>query len=135
MLQYGMSINKKIVSWEEVESYIQQLIAHVKEKGLKPSGVYGLPRAGLVYAVMVSYHMNIPLLMAPTEGCIIIDDIADSGRTLSHFTNNDTQFNKYFITTMYYHTRSIVKPDFYVAEKGDAWIVFPYEYNDPNGLS
>ena len=71
--------------------------------------------------------MNSPLLMGATDGCLIIDDIADSGRTLIHYTSNDTQFNKYYISTMFYHNRSMVKPDFYKFEKNDKWIVFPWE--------
>ena len=118
---------KENVSWEDVEKYIAALKKHLKEIGLKPTGVYGIPRGGLVFAVLISYNMGIPLLMAPAKGCIVVDDIADSGRTLMHFTQNDTQFNKYFVTTMYYHNRSLVKPDFYVKEKGHKWIKFPYE--------
>jgi len=76
---------------------------------------------------LISYKLDIPLLMNASKGCLIIDDIADSGRTLLHFTENDTQFNKYFIATMYYHQRSIVKPNYYKFEKNDKWIVFLWE--------
>lgn len=102
----------------------------MKKRNIKPTGVYGIPRGGMVYATMLSYKLDVPLLLNAAKGCIIVDDIADSGRTLLHFTENDTQFNKYYITTMFYHERSLVKPDFYVHEKRDNWIVFPYEYDN-----
>ena len=121
---------KVFVSWKEISKFIEDVEKDIKSKKLKPSGVYGPPRGGLVFATLLSYKMNIPLLLNAAKDCIIIDDIADSGRTLYHFTENDTQFNKYYIATMYYHQRSIVKPDFYKFEKNDNWIVFPYEYDE-----
>ncbi len=121
---------KVFVSWKDIDKYLDSVVEDVKKRGLKPSGVYGVPRGGLIFATMLSYKMDIPLLLNAAKDCIIIDDIADSGRTLLHFTKNDTQFNKYYITTMYYHERSVVKPDFYMFEKKDNWIVYPYEYDN-----
>ena len=119
--------NKIYVTYEQINCYISNLIKYLEDNNIKPTGVYGIPRGGLLFALLLSYKLDIPMLLAPTKGCIVIDDIADSGRTLLHYTKNDTQFNKYFITTMFYHKRSMVKPDFYQYEKTDEWIVFPYE--------
>lgn len=121
--------NKPIiyVSWKSVDRYLNKVVDIIKEKKLKPSGVYGIPRGGLIFATLLSYKLDIPLLLNAAKDCIVIDDIADSGRTLLHFTNNDTQFNKYFITTMYYCSRSMVKPDFYMYDKYDEWIIYPWE--------
>lgn len=123
-------VEKVLVSWKDMELYIENVVNWANSNNIKPTGVYGIPRGGLILATLLSYRMNIPLLLAPTQGCIIIDDIADSGRTLCHYTDNDTQFNKYHITTMYYHERSIVKPDYYYAYKDDKWIVFPWEFDE-----
>ena len=117
--------NKLYIEWKDAENYIDKVCHQYKDN--KISGVYGIPRGGLILATLLSYKMNIPLLLAPAPNCIIIDDIADSGRTLLHFTENDTQFNKYIITTMFYHPRSIVKPAFSLFEKDNEWIVFPWE--------
>ena len=122
-----MSVDKLYVTWDDMTTYVDELVSEIKVKGFKPTGVYGIPRGGLILATLVSYKMNIPLLMGASDGCLIIDDIADSGRTLIHYTSNDTQFNKYYISTMFYHQRSMVKPDFYKFEKDDKWIVFPWE--------
>ena len=121
---------KVFVSWDDIDKYLDAVVEDVKKRGLKPSGVYGIPRGGIIFATMLSYKMDIPLLLNAAKDCIIIDDIADSGRTLLHFTKNDTQFNKYYITTMFYHERSLVKPDYYMFEKNDSWIVYPYEYDN-----
>lgn len=125
------TVNGKVyVEWPDVRDYIKAVSTNFKKQNIKPTGVYGIPRGGLIFAVMLSHEMHIPMLLAPTEGCVVIDDIADSGRTLMHFTENDTNEKKYFITTMYYHKRSAVIPDFYFLEKGNDWIVYPYEMED-----
>ena len=123
-------MEKVYVTYEQINEYIDNVVQDLKKRGIKPTGVYGPPRGGLIFATLLSYKMDIPLLLNASKGCVIIDDIADSGRTLLHFTENDTQFNKYYITTMYYHERSAVKPDYYMNLKKDRWIVYPYEYDN-----
>ena len=119
--------SKIYVKWEDLDTFVNILVDDIKSKKLTFTGVYGLPRGGLVIAVLLSHKLNIPLLLAPCNNCIIVDDIADSGKSLCHFTENDTQFNKYYISTMFYHPRSIVKPNFYLYEKDDKWVIFPWE--------
>lgn len=123
-------MEKVYVTYEQINEYIDNVVQDLKKRGIKPTGVYGPPRGGLIFATLLSYKMDIPLLLNASKGCVIIDDIADSGRTLLHFTENDTQFNKYYITTMYYHERSAVKPDYYMHLKKARWIVYPYEYDN-----
>ena len=122
-----MQPEKLYVSWKDLEEFVDSLIEEMNKQNFKPTGVYGIPRGGLIPATLISYKLDIPLLMNASKGCLIVDDIADSGRTLLHFTENDTQFNKYFIATMFYHERSIVKPNYYKFMKNDKWIVFPWE--------
>ncbi len=106
-------------TWTEVEHYVDKVALLCKGKHF--TGVYGLPRGGLIFAVLLSHRMNIPLLMAPCDGCIVIDDIADSGKSLLHFKEKG-----YFITTMHYKRGSRVIPDYYHTETND-WIVYPWE--------
>ncbi len=121
-------VTKKYITYQDIEQFIQDLISYLDEHKIKPTGVYGIPRGGLFFALLLSYRLDIPMLLAPTEGCVVIDDIADTGKTLAHFTKNETQFNKYFIATMFYNRNvSVVEPDFYWKEKLSDWICFPYE--------
>ena len=122
-----MQPEKIYVSWNDMEEFVDSLIEEMNKQNFKPTGVYGIPRGGLIPATLISYKLDIPLLLNASKGCLIVDDIADSGRTLLHFTENDTQFNKYFIATMFYHKRSVVKPNYYKFDKTDKWIVFPWE--------
>lgn len=120
--------NKLYVEWKDIENYVTELAIKVcRDLNKCPNGVYGVPRGGLILATLISYKLDIPLLLAPAKDCLIVDDIADSGRTLLHYTENDTQFNKYYISTMFYHKRSMVKPDYYAFEKTNEWIVYPWE--------
>ena len=119
-------ITKVYVTWDEIKQWVDKIVELSTDYNF--SGVYGIPRGGLVMATMLSYKLDIPLLTAPHNNCLIVDDIADSGRSLIHYTDNDTQFNKYTIATYYYHSRSMVVPTWYSKIKEDnTWIVFPWE--------
>lgn len=117
---------KKYVTWQEVESFIDYLCENLPEN---ISGVYGLPRGGLVFAVMLSNRLHIPMLGAPVKGCLVVDDICDTGESLIHYQNNSSGDGKgYLIATMYYKdNRLAVKPDYYMRIKQNDWIVFPWE--------
>ena len=58
---------------------------------------------------------------------MIVDDIADTGETLKFY--EDT-FLDYYIVTVHEHDHSIVKPKYSVINKGDKWIVYPWETED-----
>lgn len=118
---------KEFVTWDKIQDYINKVTEFYKNKNI--IGVYGIPRGGLIFAVLLSHKMNIPLLQSPIENCIIIDDICDSGESLLHYSKNSSALNKpkYHITTMYYKTNNLVKPEFYLKEKENKWIVYPWE--------
>lgn len=120
---------KEYITWEFIMDYINSIIEKTKNK--KFSGVYGLPRGGLILAVLLSHKLDIPLLMAPTKNCIIIDDILDSGESLLHYmknSSNPNNSNNYYITTMFFKKNYLnLKPDYYFLEKENKWIVFPWE--------
>lgn len=120
----SMKIN---IKWQDIEEYIEYINEFYKDK--KITGVYGVPRGGLILAVLISHKLNIPLLMAPAKDCIIVDDICDSGETLLHYQNNTSGENKnqYHITTMFYKKNNLVTPELWFKEKTNNWIVYPWE--------
>ena len=119
------------VTWEQVNDYLNNIVKNVST--IDCTGVYGIPRGGLVLAAWLSHKLYVPLLSAPSPNCIIIDDICDSGESLMHYARqSSTPANEkdkgYFITTMYYRHNDLgIEPDYYFALKGDKWIVFPWE--------
>ena len=118
----------KTVDWQQLEGYVERLAEKIeKEMGDKIPGVFGLPRGGLVPAVMLSHKLDVPLLLAPCEGCVVVDDIADTGISLKHYADKGFK-----IAVIWYKPRSSVKPDFYAVKDarsklGGSWIVFPWE--------
>lgn len=127
-------VNKKFVTWNEYDLYIDMIMDWVK---LNPSvnigAVYGLPRGGLPIAVSLSHKLGVPLLMTyddrkvvTDKQILVVDDIADTGKTLSTYKDGE----KNIICTLHYHKQSIVKPNFYCDDKNDDWIVYPWERED-----
>lgn len=116
-----ITVEKEYVSWFDIEEYINKL-ANDLDNFKRFNGVYGPARGGLVFAVILSERYNLPFLAAPQKGCIIIDDICDSGNTALAWKNKG-----YYFTTMYYKQNEKVEPDYWYKEKFDKWIVFPFE--------
>ena len=119
-------MSKVYVDWRQVEEFVDR----IKSIGKQFTGVYGLPRGGLVLAVMVSHKLGIPMLMSPTEGCLIVDDICDTGESLLHYVKNSSgdKVHSYTIATLYYKENALgIEPDIYSYRKGEDWIIFPWE--------
>ena len=119
-----MTVIKEYVTWNDVEEFIEWLAQKTNNfEGY--TGVYGPARGGVVYAAIISNRYNIPFLGAPHLGCLIIDDICDSGDTALAWRNKG-----YKIATHYYKEGAKIEPDFWYKEKGDNWIVFSIERNN-----
>lgn len=92
----------KYITWNDVDKFVETISAKYRNK---INGVYGLPRGGLTLAVMISHVMDIPMLASPCKGCLIVDDICDSGESLLHYVNNSSnpdEAYQYEIATMVY---------------------------------
>lgn len=113
---------KKYISWEEVENLVDILSQNILKSGEKFDTIYGLPRGGLIPAVMLSHKTGIPY--AAHGHALVVDDICDSGKTLNTI--------QYPTAVLHYkpHT-SIIEPTFYAHVWGsDDWIVYPWEEKD-----
>ena len=75
----------RFFTWNDFDKSVE-CIAH-KYKFLKLSGIYGVPRGGLCLAVALSHKLNIPLIEKPLKNCLIVDDVFETGITLSNFKN------------------------------------------------
>jgi hypoxanthine phosphoribosyltransferase len=64
-------------------------------------------------------------LSQPTNN-LIIDDLVDGGHTFKLF---DQHFGLVGNTTavLFWNTQAVFQPDYYVAEKPESWIQFPWE--------
>jgi len=125
---------KEFISWEQYQLAIDGLSIAYGNMTDECGAIYGLPRGGLPIAVSLSHALELPLLMnyydrkiVTDKKILVVDDIADTGHTLKDFQNENN-----VICTIHYHPQSIVKPDVWVWDKGDNWIVYPWEtdYSD-----
>lgn len=130
-----MGVKKVYVEWEDLERDIDKIVSQVKEVDY----VVGIPRGGLIIAVMISHrlgikHMTIDHLEKLEEfdldidkkRILIVDDISDSGQTLKRYKKEG-----YTTATLDVRNSTVTVPDFYSnwIENAD-WIVYPWERKD-----
>ena len=122
---------KEFVNWELIEEAVTEIAFHLKDTGKDFKGVFGIPRGGKILAGLLSHKLDLPFIENPFDcefdDFVIVDDIADTGKTLEFYENN---FKKGYIVTIREHEQSIVKPEFSVIGKEDKWIVYPWETKD-----
>ena len=121
---------KEFISWNLVDECVTDIADYLRQTNVKYEGVYGIPRGGVILAVMLSHKLDIPYLAnldnMYDKKFIIIDDIADTGKTLNNYKKLDVCKNTCYVT-IHEHEQSIVKPDYAVIDKEDKWIVYPWE--------
>lgn len=115
-----MTVNKVFVTWQEVDNFILSMKDFIEKNHF--TGVFGPARGGVIFAVMISHKYNLPYLGAPQKGCLVVDDIVDTGKTTLAYIDKG-----YKIASMYYKENEYSIPDFWEKEKKDEWIVFPWE--------
>ena len=110
-------MNKYRMGWDEVEELVDNIAIHYDFR--KVTNLYGLPRGGLIPAVMLSHRTGIPLSHQLTRGTLIVDDIYDTGQTLNRYL--DKNFKAVTLVNKLNHER------LYSAKQINDWIVFPWE--------
>lgn len=124
--------HKKIlkISWNEYFSRIDNIIKYIKNENIKYKQIYGIPRGGLIPATIISYTLNIPMILCEKKlksnniKTLIIDDIYDTGKTLLEYSqiNNSNNIVLYSKEKEY---KNIIYYDKYI--DFNTWIIFPYE--------
>ena len=126
-------VNKLYLSWKWVDTQLNNIGDKLEGKELE--FVSGIPRGGLIPAVMMSHVFGIKYISYSSakllpkelrEKTLVIDDIADTGHTLKEAISLD------FITsTLAMRQGSESLPDFYGEYiSDDSWLVFPWEKLD-----
>ncbi len=118
--------SRRVVTWEELADLAHRLAAKIRKGfGQRFDDVYGVPTGGSVIAVLVAPQLGLPLASVVGPRTLVIDDIADSGRTLAQFPAN---------TTAVLHARpGMVAPPTVCVEETADWLVYPYERQDGVG--
>ena len=107
-------------TWNEFDKSVEYIADQCKF--LKLSGIYGVPRGGLCLAVALSHRLNLQLIDKPLKYSLIVDDVFETGITLSNFKNIEGA--NFFVLV------SKKKPIWWktanLSHKNE-WIVFPWE--------
>ena len=125
-------MNKKFITWGDIDDAVERLAINIINSEIKITAIGGLPRGGLIPAVILSHKMNIPFVsqayLAQVPGNIlIVDDICDTGKTLKRFKFE----SNIYTATLHYKTSAEYEPHFWwrLAPENE-WIVYPWERED-----
>lgn len=147
-----MEISYLPVSWSQYQTLSQKLASAILAYNFSVKRIVAISRGGLTLGHLLSDLLRIPIatiaiqsytdiqkqgkivitekLQTPITGehVLLVDDVADSGKTLKRAISYLKEFNPKKITTvtMFYKPRSVVRPDVYCDET-TKWILFPYE--------
>lgn len=127
LIQY-MKRNKIFYKWETLDRDCQYIASRIKPIKFNFKNIYGVPRGGLIIAVVLSHLLSLPIILERkniTKNTLIVDDINDTGDTLRRLLRN----RKYgTIATLWVTPTSKILSDYAVRLKEDKdWIVFPFE--------
>lgn len=122
---------KEFYDWQWVDTQIDN-IGEKLEAINTPKFVTGIPRGGLIPAILISHRFNIPYIGLEAakalpgnlkKQILVIDDIADSGNTLAQIDRHN------FITaTLATRYSTDYLPTITGTSIGnDNWLVFPWE--------
>jgi hypoxanthine phosphoribosyltransferase len=108
------------LSWFDFDQAVNTIVDRVAAQQF--TGIHGIPRGGLVLAVALSHRLDQPLLPLPQPGCLLVDDVYETGLTLAPYRELVD------CTTVVWVSKA--KPQWWQAvEVTDSreWIVFPWE--------
>jgi len=147
------------MTWEDLGTAVEDLATLIDADGFRPDAVLALARGGLPLAGALAYALGVknmatlnvefytgvderldePLLLPPvpdltllrTERLLVVDDVADTGRTLALARDFCAQHGPEVRTAVLYEKpQSVVRCDF-VWRRTDRWINFPWSTRSP----
>ena len=117
--------NKISVSWWDMQDLIRDLAEKILFEVPLADSIYGIPRGGLIPAVMLSHKTGLPLVDTIGANTLIVDDMTDSGVTMDKMPG--------LYTAVLFHKphTSVFTPNVYAKlHEGEEWLVFPWEDSD-----
>lgn len=118
-------MKKRFYTWQKFDKDVEKIAVWARTKNFK--NIYGIPRGGLMVAVVLSHRLDLPLVMRLEEvnkDTLVVDDISDSGETLLRLEKELGW--KPAASSLFYHNDTKRRPDFAPREKKE-WVVFPWE--------
>ena len=116
-------MDKTFITWNQVNKLLDKI--HDQTQG-GFDYVSGIPRGGLILAVLYSHRFGVEFMEYPSNhyhNLLILDDIADSGETLDKWKNYQTAVLHYKP-----HTSKTTPTIWAVQHETGDWIVYPWEH-------
>lgn len=124
------------MSWNQFIKGCEALAKAVVDMKVLKVILFAIPRNGYIVATVMMHYLELVNVKCDiwdarllnndmefdNEVLILIDDIADTGKTAKEYIS----FVEYFMT-LHYNRKSQVIPDYWVFEKKDKWIRYPWE--------
>lgn len=122
---------KVFLGWDWIEDQLAKVAQAILENE-EISYVTGIPRGGVIPAIMFSHRFGIPYIEfaeavnlpeSTRKTVVCLDDIADSGRTLE-----EVETLNFITATLAYRKHSSTEPNYYgefIEHEG--WLVYPWE--------
>lgn len=141
-------------SYNDFSTDLKAVLNEINADGVDYDYVVGIVRGGAIPAACLSYHLGIPLKMvswstyhidqmkesaldiaediADGKKVLVVDDILDSGRTLSELMEDwGVERRKFDLAVMIWNVGQDIMPDFYGRkidrEDNTDWITFWWE--------
>jgi uncharacterized protein len=114
--------NKIILSWIDTTELVDILCEKIKFDLPNIDSVHGIPRGGLIPAVLISHKLGLPYVNAVGPNTLVVDDICDSGVTLENSPG-------VYTAVLHYkpHTSCFTPQLWAKLHEGDEWIIYPWE--------
>ena len=125
-------MEKRHITWSIIDSLVNIIARDILSKDINIYNIYGIPRGGLIPAVLLSHKLGIPITQELKSYSLVVDDISDSGSTLRKILdrcdNPVYNLREVYTATLYEREDTIVNPDFVgLHVKYNDWLVFPWE--------
>lgn len=116
------------LSWDDVQALSSALAGRwaVHARGGDVRSVYGVPRGGHIPALLVAQHLQVPIVAAPEDGTLVVDDLVDSGRTALRYMGDGHLFDALC-------HKPATPTDLTFGPPFDGWLVFPWETGEQSG--
>ena len=138
-------------TWDQFDKDIANLVRRIDYAKFKPKTIIGVAKGGLPAGVKLANILGVPLMVIsaasyqgqeqgalafntsfvrPLESpVLIIDEIVDSGKTMSAIANYISSLGIVVKTAaLFYKERSIFRPDWFMSKASDdQWIQYPWE--------
>ena len=119
--------SKIYLDWDEIQNCVEILCTKIFMDYPNIDSVMGLPRGGLIPAVLISHQLGLPFVLHPGKNTIVVDDINDTGHTLSKAPGA-------YWAVLHNKPTSKFKDCIYAKEVGDQWLVYPWEREDSEAI-